>query len=203
MSPLKILLIDDHALFRSGLRMVLESGLEAVEIGEMGSVEESVRLVPGAPDIVLLDIQLQGLNGLDGILLLQQRWPATAIVVLSSDDTSKARQRAHELGALAFVSKADSAANILAVIEHIHSGKLITSSRPVAAIGDEGRPRLTPRQCEVLDLLCQGLSNKMIGRRLDLSENTVRWHVQALLTALQASSRSEAAFLARRCGLVN
>jgi DNA-binding NarL/FixJ family response regulator len=203
MPPLKILLIDDHALFRSGLRMVLESGLETVEIGEMASVEESVRLVPGAPDIVLLDIQLQGLNGLDGILLLQQRWPETAIVVLSSDDTSKARQRALELGALAFVSKADNADNILAVIAHIHSGQLTASSRPAASTGDEGRPRLTPRQCEVLDLLCQGLSNKMIGRRLDLSENTVRWHVQALLIALQASSRSEAAFLARRCGLVN
>lgn len=203
MSLLKILLIDDHALFRSGLRMVLASGLAAVEIGEMGSVEESIRLIPGAPDIVLLDIQLQGLNGLDGILLLQQRWPATVIVVLSSDDTSKARQRALELGALAFVSKSDSADNILALIERIHSGKLTASSRPAAATGDEGRPRLTPRQCEVLDLVCQGLSNKMIGRRLELSENTVRWHVQALLIALQASSRSEAAFLARRCGLVN
>jgi DNA-binding NarL/FixJ family response regulator len=203
MSLLKILLIDDHALFRSGLQMVLASGLEAVEIGEMSSIEESVRLVPGAPDIVLLDIQLQGLNGLDGILLLQQRWPAATIVVLSSDDTSKARQRALELGAVAFVSKADSADNILALIERIRSGQLIASVPAVVSAGSEERPRLTPRQCEVLDLLCQGLSNKMIGRRLDLSENTVRWHVQALLTALQASSRSEAAFLARRCGLVN
>jgi DNA-binding NarL/FixJ family response regulator len=203
MSLLKILLIDDHALFRSGLQMVLASGLESVEIGEMSSVEESVRLVPGVPDIVLLDIQLQGLNGLDGIVLLQQRWPATAIVVLSSDDTSQARKRAFELGAVAFVSKADSADNILALIERIRSGQLTTSSPAAASMGDDGRPRLTPRQCEVLDLLCQGLSNKMIGRRLELSENTVRWHVQALLTALQASSRSEAAFLARRCGLVN
>ncbi len=203
MSLLKILLIDDHALFRSGLHMVLASGLEAVEIGEMSSVEEAIRLVPGAPDIVLLDIQLQGLNGLDGILLLQQRWPASAIVVLSSDDTSKARQRALELGAVAFVSKADSADNILALIGRIRSGQLTALAPAGSSAGDDGRPRLTPRQCEVLDLLCQGLTNKMIGRRLDLSENTVRWHVQALLTALQASSRSEAAFLARRCGLVN
>lgn len=203
MSLLKILLIDDHALFRSGLQMVLASGLEAVEIGEMSSIEESIRLVPGSPDIVLLDIQLQGLNGLDGILLLQQRWPAATIVVLSSDDTSKARQRALELGAVAFVSKADSADSILALIERIRSGQLTALAPAVVSAGSEERPRLTPRQCEVLDLLCQGLSNKMIGRRLDLAENTVRWHVQALLTALQASSRSEAAFLARRCGLVN
>jgi DNA-binding NarL/FixJ family response regulator len=203
MSTLKILLIDDHALFRSGLQMVLAGGLEAVEIGEMSSIEEAIRLVPGAPDIVLLDILLQGLNGLDGILLLQQRWPDAAIVVLSSDHTSQARQRALELGAVAFVSKADSAANILALIERIRGGQLAATSTAAAGAGDEARPRLTPRQCEVLDLLCQGLSNKMIGRRLDLSENTVRWHVQALLIALQASSRSEAAFLARRCGLVN
>lgn len=63
--------------------------------------------------------------------------------------------------------------------------------------------RLTPRQCEVLDLLCQGLSNKMMGRRLNLSENTVRGHVQAMLAVLQVSSRSEAAFVARRMGLIS
>lgn len=203
MSPLKILLIDDHALFRSGLQMVLAGGLDDVEIGEMASVEEAVRLVPGAPDIVLLDILLQGLNGLDGILLLEQRWPDAAIVVLSSDSTSQAQQRAFQLGAVAFVSKADSADNILALIERIRSGQQAVPPTFAAACLDTERPRLTARQCEVLDLLCQGLSNKMIGRRLDLSENTVRWHVQALLTALQASSRSEAAFLARRCGLIN
>ena len=203
MSPLKILLIDDHALFRSGLQMVLASGLDSVEIGEMASVEEAIRLVPGVPDIVLLDIQLQGLNGLDGILLLEQRWPSASIVVLSSDTTSQAQQRALQLGAVAFVSKADSADNIIALIERIRSGQQAAPAALAVATGDPARPRLTPRQCEVLELLCQGLSNKMIGRRLELSENTVRWHVQALLTALQASSRSEAAFLARRCGLVN
>jgi DNA-binding NarL/FixJ family response regulator len=183
--------------------MVLASGLEAIEIGEMSSIEEAVRLIPGAPDIILLDILLQGLNGLDGIMLLQQRWPLAAIVVLSSDNTSQARQRAQELGAVAFVSKADNASNILALIERIRGGQMTATPALAFVAGDAARPRLTPRQCEVLDLLCQGLSNKMIGRRLDLSENTVRWHVQALLTALQASSRSEAAFLARRCGLVN
>lgn len=203
MSLLKILLIDDHALFRSGLRMVLASGLEAVEIGEMASLEETLRMVPGAPDIVLLDILLQGLNGLDGIVLLQQRWPAAAIVVLSSDNTSKSVQRALALGAVAYVSKSDTADNIIAVINRIRAGQLVAASSDSATAEVDGRPRLTPRQCEVLDLLCQGLSNKMIGRRLELSENTVRWHVQALLAALQASSRSEAVFAARNCGLVN
>jgi DNA-binding NarL/FixJ family response regulator len=110
---------------------------------------------------------------------------------------------AHERGAAAFVSKADSADNILAVIDRLRRGEPAGAAAPPAAGEGAGSPQLlTPRQFEVLDLLCQGLPNKVIGRRLGLSENTVRGHVQAVLAALQVSSRSEAGFAARRRGLV-
>ena len=111
-----------------------------------------------------------------------------------------------ERGAAAFVSKAEPADKILAVIDQLRRGLPIApASAPMlvpAGEGDASRQLLTPRQSEVLDLVCQGLSNKVIGRRLNLSENTVRGHVQAVLAALQVSSRSEAGFAARRRGLV-
>jgi len=199
--PLKILLIDDHPLFRCGLRMALANALESVEIFERNSLEELTHLSTPAPDIVLLDIQLQGLNGLDGIAVLKRRWPRVVIVVLSADDAPKTVQRALDFGAAGFVAKADNARSIVAMVQRIRAGVPVWD--PPADAAAERHPRLTPRQCEVLDLLCHGLSNKLIGKRLNLSENTVRWHVQALLAALQVASRSEAVFAARRVGLIH
>ena len=206
MLPIGILLIDDHALFRTGLRMVLNSGIENLEMAEAGSLEEAMRSTMEPPAVVLLDIKLQGLNGLEGIALLGRKWPQAAVVVLSSDSTSLTVRLALERGAVAFVSKADSADSILAVIRQVLHGQPITPpSHPLLEVGGNvlTRQRLTPRQCEVLDLLCQGLSNRVIGQRLNLSEHTVRGHVQALLAILQVSSRSEAGYAARRIGLVD
>jgi len=205
MLPARILLIDDHALFRCGLRMVLASGIESAQIAEAPSLEEALRGDVFDPTLVLLDIQLRGLNGLDGIALVKRKWPQAAVVILSSDTSAQNVRKALAHGAAAFVSKADSADNILGVIEQLRRGLPVPAGALASTqivLDDAARPLLTPRQCEVLDLLCQGLSNKAIGRRLSLSENTVRGHVQAVLVALQVSSRSEASFVARRKGLV-
>jgi DNA-binding NarL/FixJ family response regulator len=200
----KILLIDDHALFRSGLRMVLINGMPDITILEAGSLQEALRLEGDAPDIVLLDIQLQGLNGLDGMALLKRQWPQVAVVMLSADNAPDTVRNALERGATRFVSKAESVDRILTVISQVLNGATEAGEGrcPAADLSNSGRTHLTPRQCEVLDLICQGLSNKLIARRLDLSEHTVRGHVQAVLAALDAVSRSEAAFAARRRGLV-
>jgi len=202
MLPTTILLIDDHALFRSGLRMVLNTGMQGIEVVEAGSLEEAMWLDIAAPAIVLLDIQLQGLNGLEGMALLKRKWPQVPVVMLSADSGADTVRSAQERGAAHFVSKADSADRILAVIHQVLHG-IADPIRNASSDGAQAnQTRLTPRQCEVLDLLCQGLSNKLIGRRLNLSENTVRGHVQAVLAALEVVSRSEAAFAARQRGLV-
>ena len=195
----RVLVIDDHALFRSGLEMVLASGIEGLQVGQAASLEEVMRGGEPAPGLVLLDIHLKGLNGLEGLALLRRKWPRTPVVMVSSDDTPDTVREAMERGAAAFVSKDDTADSIVSVIEPLLRGDAPAQPRPAASAE---APRLTPRQCEVLDLMCQGLSNKAIGRRLNLSENTVRSHVQATLAFLQVSSRSEAAFAARRQGLV-
>jgi DNA-binding NarL/FixJ family response regulator len=212
-----ILLIDDHALFRSGLRLVLSSELSPLEIREAASLQDALHIPLGevaaaTPDVVLLDVELEGLSGLQGLALLKRRWPGTAVVVLSSHFDVATRREALARGAAAFVSKADAADAILAVVRQLlqgtpgQVGAAAMDTRAGTAMGpssDSGVPKLTPRQCEVLDLLCQGLPNKMIGRRLNLSEHTIRGHVQAMLETLNVSSRSEAVYAARRHGLVN
>lgn len=220
----QILLIDDHALIRSGLRMVVQSGVPGAALREAASIAEALREVEGAPayqpHLVLLDIELPGLNGLDGLTVLRKRWPGTPVVMLSSHTEPETVRDALARGAVAYVAKSEPSEKIIAAVDRALRGEgagnggaagAASASLKIGAIGaigaageaDEANaPRLTPRQCEVLGYLCEGLSNKVIGRKLDLSENTVRGHVQAVLAYLQVSSRSEAAFAARQRGLV-
>jgi len=189
--------------------MVLSAAIPDLVVSEAASLEEAMheRIEPA---LVLLDIQLHGLNGLEGIALVRRKWPHAAVIMLSSEVSPQKVRMAMERGAAAFVSKADPADKILAVISQVRRGLPVGSdSFPAQAAGggragsaNDEPPLLTPRQSEVLDLMCQGLSNKVIGRRLNLSENTVRGHVQAVLAALQVSSRSEAGFAARQRGIV-
>jgi len=206
--PPRILLVDDHSLFRCGLRMVLSAAIPDLEVAEAASLEEAMHAAID-PSLVLLDIQLHGLNGLEGIALVKRRWPQAAVIMLSSEVSPQKVRMAMERGAAAFVSKADPADRILAVISQVRRGLPVGHDAfPAQGLsiengaGDDQPALLTPRQSEVLDLMCQGLSNKVIGRRLNLSENTVRGHVQAVLAALQVSSRSEAGFAARQRGIV-
>lgn len=199
MVPTRILLIDDHAMFRSGLRMLLDVSMRNTVLIEAGSLNEALQNAPGSIDVVLLDIKLPGLNGIEGIALLKRKWPQVPVLMLSAQDEMGTVRLALARGAIGFVSKAETAEKIVATINLILRGQA-----PVAQAQSDGVPprHLTPRQCEVLELLCQGLSNKLIGQRLGLTENTVRGHVQAILGLLQVTSRSEATFAARRCGLV-
>lgn len=198
-----ILLIDDHALFRTGVRLVLNTSMPTLHVQEAESLEQAMRSSL-TPVLIVLDIQLLGLNGIDGIALLKRKWPQTPVVILSSHSDTETVNKAMARGAEAFVTKAETADKIVCVIDRILHGQAITDNIAVLKKGVEtSSPNLTPRQCEVLDLLCQGLSNKAIARRLALSENTVRGHVQAILEFLQVASRSEAAFVARRQGLID
>jgi DNA-binding NarL/FixJ family response regulator len=153
---------------------------------------------------VLLDIMLKGQSGIEGIDQIKRQWPDVPIIMVSSDAESQTIQRALARGACDFVSKEKSADSILEAVRKV-------LNLPEADTGMPGGPLpaelvdgsgLTPRQLEVLELLCQGLTNKAIGRKLELSENTVRWHVQGILSLLKVANRSEAAFAARQRGLI-
>jgi DNA-binding NarL/FixJ family response regulator len=198
-----VLVIDDHSLFRSGIKMILKSEFGAVQTMEADSVEFALRETAIRPDLILLDVRLEGLSGLESISLLQRRWPKVKVIMLSSDHSPRTVEQAFERGALGFIFKANASEQMMATIRSVmafdgESSFTLTTTQPQHAAS----VRLTARQCEVLGYLNQGMPNKLIARRLDLSENTVRGHVQSLLVALDASSRSEAVFQAKRLGLL-
>ncbi|WJD60329.1 response regulator transcription factor [Pseudomonas kurunegalensis] len=193
MKTLSLLLVDDHALFRSGIAMVLSTGLANVRILEAGALEEALALTD-APDLVLLDLQLPGLSGMDGMPLMRVVWPDAQLVVVSAAHPDDVADKVKTLGARAFISKTEKPAQMLELVSN-----LLGLGLPAVTEA----PPLTPRQLDVLRLLHRGLSNKAIGKQLGLSENTVRGHVQALLVALEVSSRSQAAFRAQRLKLVD
>lgn len=204
-----VLIIDDHALFRTGISEVLKARKLDLQIHEAASIREACQLKAADPNLVLLDIVLNGVNGLDGIKLLQKKWTNSPVLMLSSDQTPLTQQRAKSEGAIGFLHKGSTTEHIILTIEKVlKEGFYIQQENNGAAPSNNTSMRganpmyLTPRQIEVLDLLCTGLSNKLIARRLNCSENTVRGHMQAILLYLNVSTRNEAVFAARKLGLV-
>lgn len=191
----KILLIDDHSILLEAVRMLLESRINNVQVLTATSLNEALSNSL-TPDIVILDIKLDGINGIDGIGILKEKWRSTRIVILSSQDDQTTQQLTLDRGAVSFVSKAKPSDEIVSVI-----GSILVGDFSVTNSIEHGL--LTPRQYEVLDLLCRGLSNKMIARQLDLSENTVRRHNQDIFAFFQVASRTEAVFKAKQMGIIN
>jgi len=199
MTSPSILLIDDHAMFRSGLKMVITAAIARAQIHEAGSLRDALAQVPEGVDVILLDINLHGLSGLEGIGLLRHRWPQAPVLMLSSQSEPETVRLALSRGAAGFVSKAETADEIVLAIQRALRGSRTESPSPTEAVGAR---RLTPRQLEVLDLLDQGLSNKLVARKLSLSDNTVRRHVQDILMFFDVGSRAEAVAAARRQRLI-
>lgn len=202
MQHCRLLLIDDHTLFRTGLRLLLADALPKSDILEAGSVMEAVeRHGHTAVDVILLDLQLPGLSGQDGTLVLHRHFPATRIIVVSGTAEVWTAETAARYGVCGFLSKSATPEQIEASII-----QCIQAPHPRSVPRQDGRPTepglLTPRQLEVLHHLALGRSNKVIARHLGLAENTVRVHVAAILAQLRVSSRIEAVLEAQRRGLI-
>ncbi|WP_066730826.1 response regulator transcription factor [Cupriavidus sp. D384] len=214
MSRARLLLIDDHTLFRTGLKLLLADSPSVASIIEAGSVMEAVQAHASQPvDILLLDIQMPGLNGIEGIKVLRRHFAAARIVIVSGTshiDAIPADSRREIAG---FLPKSADAVDIERAIASCLSGGThfpadgngygpgAHGSAPGVAPAYEPS-QLTPRQLEVLTQLSLGRSNKVIAYHLGLSENTVRVHVAAILDHLGVVSRVEAILEAQRRGLV-
>lgn len=196
----QVLLIDDHAMFRTGLGLVIGMGMPQVSLVQAASVDEALANALLAPQAVLLDIKLGGMSGLEGIAHIHKRWPHVPVLMLSSQDTPQTRQLALTRGAQAFVSKSETAETIMELLRQALYDGMATPPRGARA---DGERHLTQRQREVLSLLHEGLPNKLIARRLLVSENTVRRHVQDILEFFQVDSRAEAVNAARHQALVD
>jgi DNA-binding NarL/FixJ family response regulator len=193
------LLVDDHAIMIDGLRMVLAVSFPSATFAAASSLQEALAL-DGKPDVAVLDLILPGLSGMEGVALLQRRWPQIGIVMLSSQDDEETRKMALARGANVFISKAEAGSRLADVVRLLlvdEDGVSAETTKPLA------KSLLTPRQCEVLELMSQGLTNKAIAKKLSLSDNTVRRHLQNIFSYLGVSTRTEAVFAAHQIGVLD
>lgn len=201
-----ILIVDDHALFRTGMQMILTQVGNARGISEASSIKEAFDFSESGVDAILLDIHLPGLNGIDAIRPMQEKFSGVPIIILSASSDQKSIRDAKELGASGYLNKAAMAGEMVSSITQVLDGITCFPEDVDFGKGTEEAQiakNLTPRQVEVLIYLCEGKPNKLIARELEMSENTVRVHVSAILTTLGASNRTEAILIAQREGIVS
>ena len=203
MQGLKTLLVDDHALFREGLALLMAHSFEGVECLQASSIAEALAVGAQHPDLalILLDLGLPGNVGLDGLRQLQQQLPGPALVVLSADDAPQTVLDTINAGAQGFIPKSAQPALMRDALAHVLAGGIYLPQRSVAHHESAEPIDLSDRQLDVLRLLIKGRSNKLIGRELDLSESTVKTHLAAVFRRLDVSSRTQAVVKAAALGL--
>jgi DNA-binding NarL/FixJ family response regulator len=229
---MNVLLVDDHTLFREGLALLLRPLVAGLVTREAGSCEEALQdlQTQGPVDMVLMDLGLPGMSGLQGIVSLREQWPAMPVVALSSADDRDTVLQAINAGAMGFIPKSSTSAVLIAALQLIlargiylppsvflDSPPMWTPALPVApasapsttpstTAGTTPSKRaadlgLSPRQAEVLYLILQGKPAKLIEREMNLSAGTVKAHTSAVLRALNVTTRTQAVVAAGRLGL--
>ncbi len=203
MSKPSILIVDDHPLFRRGLCMIFEQASLCDTPIEAGSISEAKKIELPV-DLILLDIHMPGLDGINGISVLKEKFRSVPIIILSATSSTQKIAEAQERGAIGFLQKTATTEEFVNAINGALKGQCQFPKEAPKGVGiDNEQPHLTPRQLEVLGLLAEGKPNKLIARQLEVSENTVRTHVGSILEQLNVISRTEAVLVAQRLGLVH
>jgi len=221
MSTIKVLVVDDHDLFRRGLTEVLEEDPDMDVIGQARDGEEAINLAGQLnPDLVFMDLNMPRQNGIEATAYITQNWPEMKVLVLTVSEETGDLYQALSVGARGYVLKISSPDEILDALRQVHQGWVVVS--PAMAprfLSDLGQPAgkggpgkgqggadvddvvLTMREQEILRLVARGLSNDGIAGELMVSENTVKSHIKNILAKLHMKNRNEAANYANRSGL--
>ena len=201
---MKILIVDDHALFRAGLRLLLATIGQNVSCLEASNVNDALALLAEHADLqlCLLDLALKNEHGLEAIQKIKEIAPQVAVVVVSGADDSAIIRSCIDAGAMSFIPKSVAPEVLTKALQHVLSGAVYLPEQIVSALEDtQKRPLLTPRQLQVLQCLNRGLPTKLISRELELSEHTVKEYIALVFQALGARNRTEAVIKASRLQL--
>lgn len=207
MSPIRVVVVDDHPLFRQGVLYTL-SRAPGIEIaGEAASGSQALAVAHQArPDVILLDIGMPNGDGLTAAAQIKRALPDVRIIMLTASEEADDLMAAMKAGASGYVIKGAGASEVIAAVEAVAAGEAYITPRMAGSLlveltrtrNEDPLADLTERERDVLELLAQGLSNKEIGLRLSLAEKTVKHYVTAVLQKLHVRSRVEAALLAQR-----
>ena len=211
--PIRVLVVDDHALFRRGLQMVLEQEPDIEVVGEASDGAEAVTTAAEMlPDIVLMDVRMPKRGGIDACTSIHETVPSAKIIMLTISDEEVDLYDAIKAGAMGYLLKEISIEEVASAIRAVHGGqslispsmasKLLTEFASMIKKTDDRQqvptPRLTDREMEVLKLVAKGMNNRDIAKQLFISENTVKNHIRNILEKLQLHSRMEAVVYAVR-----
>jgi two-component system nitrate/nitrite response regulator NarL len=211
--PASILLIDDHPLLRRGIKQLVEMEDDMQVIGEASNSADGVaKAVELEPDLILLDLNMPEINGIETLKILRAKNVSARIVIFTVSDHEDDVVGALRAGADGYLLKDMEPEDLLRQLHQAAVGRMVISDRLITLLAQALRSQkpevarpdcdsLTPRELDILKLLADGLSNKMIGRRLDISDGTVKVHVKHLLKKLNLRSRVEAAVWAVEEGL--
>jgi DNA-binding NarL/FixJ family response regulator len=211
--PIRVLVVDDHALFRRGLEIVLAAEEDIQVVGEAGDGAEAVdKAADLLPDIILMDVRMPKRGGIEACTSIKEVAPSAKIIMLTISDEEADLYDAIKAGAMGYLLKEISIEEVASAIRAVHGGqslispsmasKLLNEFASMIKRGDERQqlpaPRLTDREMEVLRLVAKGLNNRDIAKQLFISENTVKNHIRNILEKLQLHSRMEAVVYAVR-----
>lgn len=211
---ISILIVDDHPVVRHGVRHMLESEADLRVVAEAEDVDNIAELLAGlAPDVVLLDLELGDTVGVQALERMREAGPETRVIVYTSHDEESYIIRAAELGVDGYLLKGSPKQEIIGAVRDVHAGGTAIEASVAAKLmhhmrkrsDKDGEPAITfsRREMQVLQLMAAGKTNRDIGEKLFISESTVKFHVHAILSKLDASNRTEAVSMAAQHGLIS
>ena len=203
---MRVLVCDDHDLFREGLRLLLEKLDAGMEVTLASSAEAAVAATrEGMYDLILMDWHMDGMGGAGGLAALRESAPLTRVVILSGDRDADLVHSAVELGAAGFIPKASPPAELMKAVMTVAEGGIYLPSAGFSKGHSrdvrDAFPTLTERQADVLRAALRGSSNKLIARELGISDGTVKTHLRAIFQELGTRNRTEAVYMAAQQGV--
>jgi DNA-binding NarL/FixJ family response regulator len=203
-SRIKILIVDDHPVVRAGLTSMLGTRPDLEVIGSSSSGEEAVEMARvKLPDVLLLDLRMPGMSGIDTLRAIARTGSRARTIVLTSFETDEDIYRAFQAGAQGYLLKDTSLTKMVEAIMTVHAGKRYVPGHIATRLAERMmRTDLSARELEILKLLAKGLTNKEIAKVLGISDNTVRNHVNSIIEKLEVSDRTEAATTAIQRGII-
>jgi DNA-binding NarL/FixJ family response regulator len=222
MEAIRVLIMDDHPIFRRGIRWILDAAPDIDVIGEAENGQEAIDMADRmAPDVVLVDINLPGMNGLEIARVIKRRDPRVRIIVLSVSEDDEQLFNAIKVGAAAYAPKGIAPEELMRIIREVASGaylindtvmgkphvaaRVLNQFRELASSNEEGAQLfapLTSREIEILDCIARGMSNKEIASQLSISGQTVKNHITSILSKLQVNDRTMAVIFAIQKGWI-